>query len=183
MPVMDLFSIGEAARRLGLNPSALRYYEERGLVRAVARRGGTRMYDSEQLRRLVLVQIMQQLGIPLDAAAAILDENSDAWREHLSRQLRQLDDLIARTSLARDFLRRARNCRAEHPVAQCPKLAGIIDRRLAGVSFEQLVREHTDAQVSPTGRTARSSPPGRSRRGGPARGRAAAGQHTGDVTQ
>jgi DNA-binding transcriptional MerR regulator len=100
------------------------------------------MYDTEQLRRLVLVQIMQQLGIPLDAAAAVLDESSDVWREHLTEQIRRLEDPIARASLARDFLTRARNCRADHPVAQCPKLTGIIDRRLAGVSFEQLVREH-----------------------------------------
>jgi Predicted transcriptional regulators len=156
---VDLISIGEAARRLGLNTSALRYYEERGLVRAVARRGGKRMYDTEQLRRLALVQIMQQLGIPLDAAAAVLDESSDAWREHLAQQIRHLDDLIARASLARDFLTRAHNCRADHPVAQCPKLVGIIDRRLAGVSFEQLVREHTVT----VGRAGRSHRGGRTR--------------------
>ncbi|MBX6750417.1 MAG: MerR family transcriptional regulator [Micromonosporaceae bacterium] len=156
---MDLISIGEAARRLGLNTSALRYYEERGLVRAVARRGGKRMYDTDQLRRLVLVQIMQQLGIPLDAAAAVLDESSDAWREHLALQIRRLDDLIARASLARDFLSRARNCRADHPVAQCPKLVGIIDRRLAGVSFEQLVREH----AAPVSRAGGSDRGGRTR--------------------
>lgn len=139
---MALISIGEAARKLGLNASALRYYEERGLIRSVSRHGGKRMYDVEQLRRLVLVQIMHQLGISLDTAAAILDENSDAWREHLTEQIRRLDDLIARASLARDFLSRARNCRTDHPVAQCPKLTGIIDQRLAGVSFDQLVREH-----------------------------------------
>lgn len=126
-----------------MNASALRYYEERGLIQPVARRGATRMYDTDQLRRLVLVQIMQQLGIPLDAAAAILDEDSDTWRSHLTEQIQHLDDLIARASLARDFLSRARNCRADHPVAQCPKLVGIIDRRLSGVSFDQLVREHT----------------------------------------
>lgn len=128
-----------------MNTSALRYYEERGLIRPAARQAGKRMYDTEQLRRLVLVQIMQQLGIPLDAAAAILDENSDAWRDHLAQQIQHLDDLIARATLARDFLTRARRCRADHPVAQCPKLAGIIDRRLSGVSFEQLVQEHTAA--------------------------------------
>lgn len=139
---MALVGIGEAARLLGLNTSALRYYEERGLIRAVGRQAGRRMYDTEQLRRLVLVQLMQQLGVPLDAAAAVLDETSEAWREHLAQQIRNLDDLIARASLARDFLTRARNCRADHPVAQCPKLGGIIDRRLAGVSFDELVQEH-----------------------------------------
>lgn len=132
-----------------MNTSALRYYEERGLIQPVSRQGGKRMYDTEQLRRLVLVQIMQQLGIPLDAATAILDENGETWRQHLTKQIHQLDDLIARASLARDFLARARKCRADHPVAQCPKLQGIIDQRLSGVSFDQLVSEHTAAAVHP----------------------------------
>ena len=139
---MTLMAIGEAARTLGMNASALRYYEERGLIRSVARHSGRRMYDGEQLRRLVLVQIMQQLGIPLESASAILDETSDGWRDHLAGQLRQLDELIARASLARDFLTRAKNCRADHPVAQCPKLGSINDRRLAGMTFDELVREH-----------------------------------------
>lgn len=139
---MGLVSIGEAARTLGLNTSALRYYEERGLVRPVTRQGGRRMYDTAQLRRLVLVQIMQRLGIHLDAAAAILDEASDAWREHLDHQVEQLDDLIVRATVARDFLAHARNCPAEHPVAQCPKLIDALDRRLAGVSLDQLLEEH-----------------------------------------
>lgn len=144
-----LVAIGEAARILGMNTSALRYYEARGLIQPVSRIAGKRMYDTEQLRRLVLVQLMQQLGVPLDAAAAILDESSDAWRDHLAQQIQRLDDLIARASLARDFLARARRCRADHPVAQCPKLLGLIDRRLSGVTFEQLVREH--AATAPRG--------------------------------
>jgi DNA-binding transcriptional MerR regulator len=151
---MILVSIGEAARILGLNTSALRYYEERGLIRPVSRQGGRRRYDTEQLRRLVLVQIMQQLGIPLDAAGAILDETSDTWRDELAQQIRHLDDLVARASLARDFLTKAQKCRTDHPVAQCPKLVGIIDRRLSGVSFDQLVREHTTPRHASTDKTA-----------------------------
>jgi DNA-binding transcriptional MerR regulator len=154
--IVTLVSIGQAARTLGMNASALRYYEDRGLIQSATRHGGKRMYGPEQLRRLVLVQIMQQLGVPLDAAQAILDENSTAWRAHLTEQIQHLDDLIARASLAREFLSRARDCRADHPVAQCPKLGGIIDRRLAGASFDDLVREHT--RRPPRGAARRSVP-------------------------
>jgi DNA-binding transcriptional MerR regulator len=140
---MGLVGIGEAARTLGLNPSALRYYEERGLIRPVTRHSGRRMYDTGQLRRLVLVQMMQQLGVHLDAAAAIMDQSSDAWRDHLAHQITELDDLIARATMARDFLAHARNCPADHPVDQCPKLIEVLDRRLAGVSFEEIVREYS----------------------------------------
>jgi len=135
-------TIGQLSERSGVATSALRYYEERGLIRPVTRHAGRRMYDTAQLRRLVLVQIMQQLGVHLDAAAAIMDEAGDSWRDNLGRQIEHLDDLIARATMARDFLLHARQCPAEHPVDQCPKLIEVLDRRLAGVSFEQLVQEN-----------------------------------------
>jgi MerR family transcriptional regulator, copper efflux regulator len=147
---MGLVGIGEAARSLGLNPSALRYYDERGLLRPTTRQAGRRMYDTAQLRRLVLIQMMQRLGIPLDAAAAIMDEPGDDWRDGLADQIGQLDDLIARATLARDFLTHAARCPADHPLDQCPTLIAALDRRLSGVSFEQLVQEHgTDDGVPP----------------------------------
>ena len=156
-----LVSIGEAARMLGLNASALRYYEERGLIEPVTRHAGKRMYDTDQLRRLVLVQIMQRLRIPLDAAAAVLDENSAAWRDHLARQVEELDDLIHQATLARDFLVHARNCPNDHPVTECPKLIEVLDRRLAGVSFEQLIREYADPAGPDRHRAGNRHPPRR----------------------
>ena len=61
---MELVTIGEAAQVLALNTSALRYYEDRGLV-TPERRGGKRMYSREQLRRLAFIQLMQRLGIAM----------------------------------------------------------------------------------------------------------------------
>ena len=107
---MGLIGIGEAARILGLNTSALRYSDERGLLRPATRRAGKRMYDTAQLRHSLLIQMMQRLGIPLDSAAAIMDEPSDAWRDSLAHQVEQLDDLIARATLAREFLTHATRC-------------------------------------------------------------------------
>lgn len=57
-----------------------RYYEQRGLLLTVARRGGRRVYGPDQLRRLAFLQIVHRLGISLDAAAALLDAPSDQWR-------------------------------------------------------------------------------------------------------
>src|SRR5687767_13510238 len=100
---MDMVGIGEAARRLGINASALRYYEQRGLVRP-ARRSGRRRYDAEQLRRLAFIQTMQRLGVSLDAASAVLDQPSRRWRTVLREQISELDQLIARAQGARSFL-------------------------------------------------------------------------------
>lgn len=65
---VDDIPIGQAAERLGLNPSALRYYDERGLVRAPTRRAGRRMYGRDELRRLAFIKIAQQLGLPLETS-------------------------------------------------------------------------------------------------------------------
>ncbi|MEU8350538.1 MerR family transcriptional regulator [Streptomyces sp. NPDC048845] len=98
---MELVGIGEAARITGVNASALRYYEERGLVRPAERRGGRRMYGREQLRRLVFLQLMQRVGMSLDAAGAVLDDPGEQWRAAVREQLDALDELVARARARR----------------------------------------------------------------------------------
>jgi len=137
---MELVSIGEAAQTLGLNPSALRYYEDRGLV-TPQRRGGKRMYTPEQLRRLAFIQLMQRLGIRLDAASSVLHEPSDQWRDVVRDQIAAIEELIARANGARDFLQHALACPSDHPVDECEHMIGFLDRRLGGVSIEELAAE------------------------------------------
>ena len=132
--------IGDAAQMLGLNTSALRYYEDRGLV-TPERRAGKRMYSREQLRRLAFIQLMQRLGIRLDAASAVLDEPSDQWREVVREQIAAIDELIAKATGARDFLEHALACPADHPVDECPHMIEVLDRRLDGLTIEELAAE------------------------------------------
>jgi DNA-binding transcriptional MerR regulator len=139
---MALVTIGQAARQLGINPSALRYYEQRGLVQPAARRAGRRMYDAEQLRRLAFIQLMHTLGIRLDAAGAVLDQPGDQWRAAVGEQIAALDALIARAGAAQEFLRHALECPTDHPVRDCPSMIEVLDRRVAGVTFEQLATEY-----------------------------------------
>jgi DNA-binding transcriptional MerR regulator len=141
---MELMTIGDAAQMLALNTSALRYYEDRGLV-TPERRGGKRMYNREQLRRLAFIQLMQRLGIRLDAASAVLDEPSDQWRGVVREQIGAIDDLIARANGARDFLEHALACPADHPVDQCPHVIEVLDKRLGGVTIEELAAEQGQA--------------------------------------
>lgn len=152
----DLISIGDAGRRLGVNTSALRYYEERGLVRPATRTGGRRMYGPEQLRRLAFIQILQRLGVGLDAASAVLDQPGEQWREVVREQLGALDELIGRAQAAQNFLRHALECPADHPVRDCPYMTGALDRLIAGTTFEQLAAEH--GETAPA--TSPKRPPG-----------------------
>jgi DNA-binding transcriptional MerR regulator len=137
---MELVTIGEAAQVLALNTSALRYYEDRGLV-TPERRGGKRMYSREHLRRLAFIQLMQRLGIRLDAASAMLDEPSDQWRDVVREQIAAIEELIARANGARDFLEHALACPADHPVDECPHMIEVLDKRLDGLTIEELAVE------------------------------------------
>lgn len=138
---MDAVPIGEAARKLGVNTSALRYYEERGLVRP-RRIGGQRMFSRDDLRRLAFVRIVHRLGLELRTAAAVLDTPSERWREVVRDQIARLAELISQAQAAQRFLTQAANCPAEHPVGECPHMTSGLDRWLDGVTFEQLSAEH-----------------------------------------
>lgn len=147
MNAMDLIPIGEAAARLGLSASALRYYDERGLVRPQQRRAGRRMYGSEDLRRLAFIKIFHQLGVSLETAAAVLDAPAPQWREIVREQIDQLDDVIRQAQGAQQFLTHALQCPTEHPARECPTMTGALDRLVDGMSVAQLADEHSDGPV------------------------------------
>ena len=146
---MDLISIGEAATRLQMSPSALRYYDERGLVCPPARRAGRRMYGSEELRRLAFIKIVHRLGLPLETAAAVLDAPGPQWRDTVRRQIAQLDEVIAQAQGAQQFLTHALHCPTDHPARECPTMMGALDRLVDGVSVDQLAAEHANVKGPP----------------------------------
>lgn len=139
---MDLIAIGDAAQRLGLRTSALRYYDERGLVSPRARHGGRRMYGPDEMRRLAFLKLAHGLGLPLDTAAAVLDAPGRQWRQTVREQIEALDRVIAQAQGAQQFLVHALSCPAEHPARACATMVGTLDRLVAGVSVEQLATEH-----------------------------------------
>ena len=144
-----LLPIGQAAARLGLKPSALRYYDERGLVRPAFRRGGKRYYGEPELRRLAFIQLLGRVGVGLDVAEAVLDLPSERWRARTREQIETLERLIAEATAARELLRHALACPSAHPTRECSTMIGLLDRRLAGATFEDLAREHGDLELPP----------------------------------
>lgn len=129
---MELLSIGEVAQRAGIAPSAIRYYERRGLLVADARRSGQRQYTHDTLRRLVFIGMMQDAGLSLDDIAVVLDASSKAeWKAVARARLHALDEEIDRLCAAREYLRGALNCRYDHPATDCQVMRYEIDRRLA----------------------------------------------------
>jgi MerR family transcriptional regulator, copper efflux regulator len=140
---MNLIPIGEAAARLGLNTSALRYYDERGLVPVQNRHAGQRLYGREELRRLAFIKIAHRLGIPLETAAAVLDAEDEQWRETVCGQIAALDDLIKQAQAAQTFLTHALNCPHTHPTRDCPTMTTALDELVDGAaSMEQLQQRY-----------------------------------------
>lgn len=107
----DVLSIGEVARRSGLAPSALRFYEEIGLIRSVRTSGGHRTYPRHVLRRLGVIRIAQRLGLSLDEIAdalMVLPPDRAPTKVEWSRMSRvwrlRLDDRISALEALRDDL-------------------------------------------------------------------------------
>jgi len=134
-----LVPIGQAAQMLGLKASALRYYDEIGLVPA-ARRDGRRYYGLDALRRLALVQMLARVGVGLDAAASILDAPREQWAQKVRAHIERLEAEISTARAAQRLLGHLLECPADHPAQQCSTMVGLLDRRLDGEAFESLAR-------------------------------------------
>ena len=104
-------TIGEVASRSGVRTSALRYYEERGLISSERTTGGQRRYARETLRRVAVIRAAQVLGLTLNEIQAALNQLPRArtpdegdW-ERLSQSWRStLDGRIAELEALRDRL-------------------------------------------------------------------------------
>jgi len=72
---MSGMSIGEAARKSGLRPSAIRYYEKLGLLAKATRVNGRRRYDDQILRRLAIVRFARHVGFTLTETKLLLADS------------------------------------------------------------------------------------------------------------
>lgn len=113
----ELLSIGEVADRSGVAPSALRYYEAEGLVRADRSAGGQRRYERDVLRRLAFIRIAQRVGLTLDevreALGSLPEERTPTAKDwaRLSRSWRpRLDGQIAMLIRLREDLSSCIGC-------------------------------------------------------------------------
>jgi len=117
MPPAPLLSIGELSRRSGLSVSAIRFYEARGLVKAIRTRGNQRRFARADLRRLSFALIAQRLGLSLAEVGAELKtlplgrSPTRADWQAISRRIRgRLQERIAMLERTRDLLEGCIGC-------------------------------------------------------------------------
>ncbi|WP_297691743.1 redox-sensitive transcriptional activator SoxR [Phenylobacterium sp.] len=111
MSADGFLSIGDLARRTGLSVSAIRFYEARGLVRAVRTAGNQRRFLRSDIRRLSFALIAQQLGLTLgeiETELATLPQGRtptrEDWRRISARVRGVLEAKIAMLERTRDKL-------------------------------------------------------------------------------
>ena len=104
---MTTLTIGQVAERTGAATSALRYWEDLGLIHSVRTAGNQRRYERAIIRRVSFIRAAQRIGLSLDeigAALATLPEGrtptaadwarlSRGWRPRLDEQIRRIERL------------------------------------------------------------------------------------------
>ena len=100
-------SIGQVAERTGVATSALRYWEELGLITSDRTAGNQRRYDRATIRRVSFIRAAQRVGLSLDEIATALvrlpqsrtptaadwARLSRSWRRRLDEQIRSIERL------------------------------------------------------------------------------------------
>lgn len=103
----DYLTIGETARRCGMATSALRFYEQKGLIRSSRVKGNHRRYHRSMIRRIAVIRVAQNLGLSLSEIGMALEKLpeqrtptkqdwerlSASWKDSLDRRIADLQNL------------------------------------------------------------------------------------------
>ncbi|GAB3479084.1 helix-turn-helix domain-containing protein [Polaromonas eurypsychrophila] len=125
--------IAEVAKKSGMPASALRYYEEKGLITSVGRQGLRRTFAPAVLDQLALIALGQAAGFSLDDIGAMFspDGQANIDRKSLNAKADELDQTIKRLKAMRSGLRHAAVCPAPSH-AECPTFQRLLRSAAAG---------------------------------------------------
>lgn len=158
-----VMTIGDLARRAGTTMRTIRYYEERGLIEPVGRtKGGFRLYEEEELRKLHLIRSLQILDMPLAQVKAFFDkrqrgrtgaEIAPALRGVLQEHLQVMEQRIVQYRAMQDSVRETMeilttcaHCPHEPGPNVCPPCPALAGRAMIPL--------HMQAVIEAAGRTA-----------------------------
>jgi len=146
------FTISEVARQIGLQPSAIRYYERIGLLPPALRISGQRRYDSTILYRLAIVQRARELGFTLEEIRQLflgfrnVTRASERWQRLSQRKLAELDVLMDGIRTVRRLLKKMmQDCRCD-TLDQCGK--GIFQNGCVEARVRSLPANHRPSRLN-----------------------------------
>jgi Hg(II)-responsive transcriptional regulator len=128
MGITHSLKIGEVAKRASVKVQTLRYYEQIGILRPVARRSsGYRLYDESAVKILHFIKQAQELGFSLNEIRALLSLRSSgkskcaAVQSEAIRHLREIEAKVARLNRMRSALKRLiGRCKLRKSDLECP---------------------------------------------------------------
>ena len=128
--------ISEVVRQSGVPASTLRFYEEKGLIVPIGRRGQRRVFDAGVLERLALIALGRAAGFSLDEIGAVFVPGGQPRidRTMLADKADALDQTIRKLTAMRDGLRHAAACPAPSHM-ECPTF-----RKFLGLAAAQQAR-------------------------------------------
>lgn len=120
-------------QRSGVPASTLRFYEEKGLIRSVGRRGLRRLYGAHVLEQLALIALGSAAGFSLDEIARMFSRDGQPRidRKLLAAKAEEVDRTIRRLSAMREGLRHAAACPAPSHL-ECPTFRRLLAAAIAG---------------------------------------------------
>ena len=122
----SMLSISEVAKQIGLRPSAIRYYEQIGILPPAQRVSGQRRYDASALHRLVVVQRARQTGFTLDEIKELFfgfragTPPSVRWQKLKRRKIVELDAMLQHVQTLRALVAQQGQCRCS-ALEECGK--------------------------------------------------------------
>ena len=130
---MKDLDISEVARRSGVPASTLRFYEEKGLLTSVGRRGLRRLFAPDVLERLALIAVGRSAGFSLEEIARMFapDGRPSIDRKMLAAKADELDRTIRELGAMRDGLRHAAACSAPSHM-ECPTFRRMLRAAASG---------------------------------------------------
>jgi DNA-binding transcriptional MerR regulator len=131
-----LLSIGELSERTGVPTSALRYYDELGLVRPAARASGRRRYTESAVRDVGAILFFREIGFTLAEIGRLVTGERHSQRELIEHKLAELTEQQRRIEVALTALEHGRHCPSVDPL-KCSRFWSIIEGRMRGLSIEE----------------------------------------------
>ncbi len=130
----ELLSIGTVARRAGVASSALRYYEEQGLIAPTTRVNGRRRFTPATVSKVGVILFLAEVGFSIAEIRELLTgraESPHAWRRLAQEKVAELEDMAAKAAAARTAIEHALDC-PEEDLLECPEFWDVVGPRLAG---------------------------------------------------
>ena len=117
--VAEDLAISDVARVFGLRTSAIRYYEQIGILPQPMRKNGQRRYDNSALFRLAVVQRAREMGFTLEEIRELFfgfppgTRPPKRWYQLSQRKIAEFRDRMKRLKLMETLLKRVEDCRCD----------------------------------------------------------------------